>query len=55
MNNDIRNYPLVPGRGHPLENFHAFIGFGELQEDETRYLPADELRRRYDGSIGFKS
>jgi 2-methylisocitrate lyase-like PEP mutase family enzyme len=41
-------------RGHPLENFHAFIGFPELQEDETRYLPADELQRRYDGSIGFK-
>jgi 2-methylisocitrate lyase-like PEP mutase family enzyme len=40
-------------RGHPLSNFHEFIGFGELQEEEKHYLPAEELQRKYEGSIGF--
>jgi 2-methylisocitrate lyase-like PEP mutase family enzyme len=40
-------------RGHPLATFEDFIGFAELQDEETRYLPPDELQRKYEGSIGF--
>lgn len=41
-------------RGHPLEDFHRFIGFGDLQQEEIRYLPENDLRKRYEGSIGFR-
>ena len=40
--------------GHPLENFHRFIGFTSLREDERRYLSADEVKRKYETNIGFR-
>lgn len=41
-------------RGHPIGDFHSFIGFDELQEEERRYLSSEQLRRKYDGSIGYR-
>jgi 2-methylisocitrate lyase-like PEP mutase family enzyme len=41
-------------KGHPLENFHRFIGFADLQAEERRYLSDEQLRRKYDTSIGYR-
>lgn len=40
--------------GHPIGEFHRFIGFADLQAEERRYLSAGQLRRKYEGSIGFR-
>jgi 2-methylisocitrate lyase-like PEP mutase family enzyme len=40
-------------RGHPLEDFHGFIGFPEIMELEREYLPAEDVSARYDGSLGY--
>lgn len=41
-------------KGHPLANFHGFIGFDWVREMEDRYLPADQVEERYRSSIGYK-
>lgn len=40
-------------KGHPMEDFNAFIGFGEIREIEARYLPTDEAAK-YESSVGYK-
>jgi 2-methylisocitrate lyase-like PEP mutase family enzyme len=38
--------------GHPVGNFHDFMGFTEYRKLEDEFLPAEEARK-YDGSLGF--
>jgi len=40
-------------RGHPLEDFHSFIGFPEIMRLEQDYLPANEIGTKYDGALGY--
>jgi len=39
---------------HPIGNYNSFVGFPELRRLEDRFLPKDEMDRRYVGSIGFQ-
>ena len=39
--------------GHPMEKVNEFSGFPRIREMEARYLPSDEVRRRYEESIGL--
>jgi 2-methylisocitrate lyase-like PEP mutase family enzyme len=41
--------------GHPLEDFHGFIGFPEIMELEREFLPEEDLQARYEGSLGYGS
>ncbi|MGZ8269371.1 MAG: hypothetical protein ACXW20_17585 [Burkholderiales bacterium] len=38
---------------HPLGGFHEFAGFGRFKELEAKYLPVEEVKKRYDGSEGL--
>jgi isocitrate lyase len=40
-------------KGHPTENFHQFAGFSRIRALEARYLPAEEVERKYRRSVGF--
>jgi 2-methylisocitrate lyase-like PEP mutase family enzyme len=40
--------------GHPLADMHEFVGFPAIRKLEEQYLPAEELARKYEGSIGFR-
>ena len=33
---------------------HAFVGFPEIRTLENEFLPADDVAKKYAGSIGFK-
>ena len=35
-------------KGHPLEDFNAFIGFPEIREQEEKYL-----LKEYEETIGY--
>ena len=39
--------------GHPMGAFHEFAGFPGMKELETKYLPAEEVRKKYDGAVGL--
>lgn len=39
---------------HPLADFHAFVGFPEIRTLEQEFLPADDVSRKYEGSLGFR-
>jgi 2-methylisocitrate lyase-like PEP mutase family enzyme len=39
--------------GHALEDFHGFIGFNEIRDLENAYLPADQVLRKYNGTLGY--
>jgi hypothetical protein len=39
-------------KGHPMEDFNEFIGFGTVRAIESEYLPPEEAAK-YDGSIGY--
>ena len=41
-------------KGHPVADFHAFVGFPEIRKLEEEFLPREEILRKYEGSIGFK-
>lgn len=41
-------------QGHPLEDFHSFIGFPAIMQLEREFLPEDELSTKYDGAIGYR-
>jgi 2-methylisocitrate lyase-like PEP mutase family enzyme len=41
-------------KGHPVADFHAFVGFPEIRKLEEEFLPAEELLRKYEGSLGFR-
>jgi isocitrate lyase len=38
--------------GHPTEDFHRFAGVPRIREIESRYLPSEEMRKKYEGSFG---
>ncbi|MFC1943480.1 oxaloacetate decarboxylase [Chloroflexota bacterium] len=39
--------------GHPMEKINEFSGFPRIREMESKYLPDEEVRRRYEESIGL--
>jgi hypothetical protein len=39
-------------KGHPMEDFNEFIGFGIVRAIESQFLPSDEAAK-YEGSIGY--
>jgi 2-methylisocitrate lyase-like PEP mutase family enzyme len=39
-------------KGHPMEDFNEFIGFGTVREIEGKYLPPEDTAK-YEGSIGY--
>lgn len=41
-------------KGHPLEDDHAFAGFPEMKALEEKYLPAEEVVRKYNETLGYK-
>ena len=36
-------------KGHPMENWYDFTRIGGIRELETRYLPEDDMDRKYEG------
>jgi hypothetical protein len=40
-------------KGHPTNNFHQFAGFAKIKEKEGLFLPREEIRKKYEESIGF--
>ena len=40
-------------RGHPTEDFNAFAGFPGIREIEAKFLPSEEVRRKYEKSKGL--
>jgi 2-methylisocitrate lyase-like PEP mutase family enzyme len=39
--------------GHPMGAFHELAGFPKVKEQESKYLPAEELKKKYDGAVGL--
>jgi isocitrate lyase len=39
--------------GHPMADANKFAGFPEIKELESKYLPSEEVRKKYDESIGY--
>jgi isocitrate lyase len=40
-------------KGHPTYNFHQFAGIAKIRENEDLFLPKEETRKKYEGSVGF--
>jgi hypothetical protein len=40
--------------GHPIRNFHEFIGFPEIRKLEEEYLPSEEVQRKYAETVGYQ-
>lgn len=40
-------------RGHPTEDFNKFAGFPNIKELEAKYLPSEEVQKRYEASLGL--
>jgi 2-methylisocitrate lyase-like PEP mutase family enzyme len=40
-------------KGHPLEDDHAFAGFPQMRGLEEKYLPQEEVQKKYEGSLGY--
>ena len=38
---------------HPMGAFHQFAGFPKIKELEEKYLPGEEIRKKYDGTMGL--
>ncbi len=47
----------TPGITTPLHAmmgaFHPFAGFPEIKELEAKYLPAEEVKKKYEQSVGL--
>lgn len=41
-------------KGHPVGDMHSFVGFPAIRKLEEEYLPAEDVVRKYAGSIGFR-
>jgi tetratricopeptide (TPR) repeat protein len=39
-------------RGHPTEDFNKFAGFPGIREIEAKFLPSEELQKKYEKSKG---
>ncbi len=40
-------------RGHPTEDFNKFAGFPGIREIEAKFLPSEEVQRKYEKSKGL--
>ena len=40
-------------RNHPMGAFHEMAGFPKWKALEEKYLPADEVKKKYDGAVGL--
>ncbi|HSB67882.1 MAG TPA: isocitrate lyase/PEP mutase family protein [Candidatus Methylomirabilis sp.] len=40
-------------KGHPTEDFNKFAGIPYIKELESKYLPKEEVRKKYEESIGL--
>jgi len=40
--------------GHPLEDLNAFLGFPEVRKMEEEFLPGEEVRKKYEATLGYK-
>jgi isocitrate lyase len=38
--------------GHPTYSFHQFAGIAGIREKEALFLPGEEMKKKYEGSIG---
>ena len=38
---------------HPMGAFHQFAGFPEMKALEEKFLPADAVKKKYDGAVGL--
>lgn len=41
-------------KGHPMESMHVFSGFPEIRRMEDKYLPSEEVARKYAETLGQK-
>jgi 2-methylisocitrate lyase-like PEP mutase family enzyme len=41
-------------KGHPIGNFHKFIGFPEIRAYEEMFLPDEEVKRKYAETVGYR-
>jgi 2-methylisocitrate lyase-like PEP mutase family enzyme len=39
--------------GHPLQKFNEFSGFSKIMYMESKYLPSDEVKMKYEKSVGL--
>jgi isocitrate lyase len=39
--------------GHPMSKVNEFSGFSKIRELESKYLPSEEVKKRYEESIGL--
>jgi len=39
---------------HPMRNFHRFIGFDQIRELEEKFLPSEEVQRKYAETVGYQ-
>ena len=40
--------------GHPLQEFHEFARFPEMKALEERFLPAEQVERKYEDTLGYQ-
>jgi len=40
--------------GHPMEDVNAFLGFPDVRKMEEEYLPGEEVRKKYESTLGYK-
>jgi len=40
-------------KGHPVEDFNRFAGIPRIKELEAKYLPREEVRKKYEESVGL--
>lgn len=40
--------------GHSLEDLNAFLGFREVKQWEDEFLPDEQVRKKYEDSLGYK-
>ena len=39
---------------HPTGNMHALVGFPEMRRLEEEFLPKEEIKKKYSGSMGYQ-
>src|SRR5262249_17497294 len=38
---------------HPMGAYHQFAGFQKMREREEKYLPAEAMKKKYEGAVGL--
>jgi 2-methylisocitrate lyase-like PEP mutase family enzyme len=41
-------------KGHPMGDVFAFIGFPDVRKMEEEFLPTEEVRKKYESTLGYK-